>query len=405
MHLSIVIPAYNEEQAIAATVERCLAAREILIRDVPLDEVEIIVVSDGSTDGTERIVRGFLPRVRLISYPHNRGYGMALKLGFELARGDIVGFLDADGTCDPLDFAPLVRELANRDADICLGSRLAPGTHMPPIRQLGNRLYAFIVGLMGAGRVTDTASGMRVIRKSSLERIYPLPDGLNFTPAMTCRALLDDSLTIVETPISYDKRVGKSKLSLLRDGLAFLSTIIDISLTYRAFRILGFPGLLMMLVSFGYGLPLLVRYARVQMVSDGMIYRIAFIVAVGVGGLTLFNIGLLASRLSQLVHTSARTRPSPLAPLTHLMNQKAMSALAVLCIVGAVLINRNAIYQYATMRRVLVHWSAVMTGAFLLLMGIQFFAFAVLDRVQHLLHGRMAHTDLSTEAQHLEVKD
>jgi len=399
--LSIVLPAYNEEQAIEGVVQACLDARDSIVRDTDVSDVEIIVVSDGSTDRTEAIARGLLPRIRLIAYADNRGYGQALKMGFAAARGDLLAFMDADGTCDPRDFAPMIQALEAQGADICLGNRLTARSHMPAVRRAGNRAYAALLRLLGAGRVTDTASGMRVLRRACLDSLYPLPDGLHFTPAMSCRALLDPALSIVESPISYSERIGRSKLNVLRDGFRFLSAIWNVSITYRAFRILGAAGALMMLISFMYGLPLLVRYAQARQVSDGMIYRLAFIVAVGVGGLTLFNIGLLASRLISLVRTRGGQGAAPL----RIINSTSMWVFGALCLGAALLINKNAIYQYASMRKVLVHWSAVMTGAFLVLLGIQSLAFAVLDRVISLLRARFSEPDISGEARRCEITE
>jgi len=115
MRLTIVIPALNEEAAIGATIERCLDARREIVDQSPVDDVEIIVVSDGSTDRTAEIASGY-GDVRVIVFETNRGYGAAIKKGFEEGSGDLVGFLDADGTCDPQFFATLCRALIDEQA-------------------------------------------------------------------------------------------------------------------------------------------------------------------------------------------------------------------------------------------------------------------------------------------------
>src|SRR5438270_11299898 len=97
--LTVVIPALNEEEAIGSTIRRCLDARDEIKRAAGLDDVELIVVSDGSTDRTVEIARGFHD-VEVIVFEKNRGYGAAIKEGFRHGRGDLVGFVDADGTCD-----------------------------------------------------------------------------------------------------------------------------------------------------------------------------------------------------------------------------------------------------------------------------------------------------------------
>jgi len=95
--LSIVIPSLNEEAAIGGTLVRCLAAREHIRTEGGIDEVEILVVSDGSTDHTEEIACGF-PEVSVLAFDRNRGYGAAIQCGFAFASGNLLGFLDADGT-------------------------------------------------------------------------------------------------------------------------------------------------------------------------------------------------------------------------------------------------------------------------------------------------------------------
>ena len=131
--LSIVIPALNEEEAIARTIERCLAAREQIKAAAGLDEIEVIVVSDGSTDRTVEIARSFAG-VKVIELIKNRGYGAAIQEGWRQGSGTLLGFLDADGTCDPRYFAEMAR-IAQRDsADVVLGSRMGPGSRMPRLR-------------------------------------------------------------------------------------------------------------------------------------------------------------------------------------------------------------------------------------------------------------------------------
>ena len=236
--LSIIIPAYNEEDAIANIIERCLKERDTIVRETPVERVEIIVVNDGSHDKTPEIARQF-NEISLISYAKNRGYGAAIKAGFEKATGTIVSFLDADGTCDPNYFVGMCNTLIAEDADIVIGSRMTPESKMPKVRRIGNLLYVALINLLGDTKITDSASGMRVIKKSSLEKIYPLPDGLHFTPSMSCRAVMDENIKILEIPMRYEERVGESKLGVIRDGIRFLKTIIDIALTYEPFKFFG----------------------------------------------------------------------------------------------------------------------------------------------------------------------
>ena len=124
--LTIVIPALNEEEAIGDTLRRTLEARAHITANSPVRDVDIVVVSDGSTDRTEEIAKSF-DDVTVLVFEKNRGYGAAIKCGFEHGRGDLVSFLDADGTCDPKTFAELCRALDEQRADLVLGSRMGAG--------------------------------------------------------------------------------------------------------------------------------------------------------------------------------------------------------------------------------------------------------------------------------------
>ena len=236
MKLSIIIPAYNEEQSIGSTIERALRAKPDIIKKTGIEDVEIIVVDDGSGDNTKNIAAQYKDIV-LVSYERNRGYGAAIKQGFERAGAEILSFLDADGTCDPGLFVDLVNVLIENSADIVIGSRLGPGSKMPKTRRMGNIVFAKIINYFGDSRIADCASGMRVLRRSALSKLYPLPDGLHFTPAMTCRATMGKGLKIVETPIEYAEREGKSKLNVIKDGLRFLKIILSMALRYKPFKV------------------------------------------------------------------------------------------------------------------------------------------------------------------------
>ncbi|HXF70779.1 MAG TPA: glycosyltransferase family 2 protein [Thermoflexus sp.] len=238
--LSIVIPAYNEENAIRAVLDRVRAIGPAL-REAGLVEWEVIVVDDGSRDRTAEIVAAY-PEVRLIRHPVNRGYGAALKTGFAHARGEWLAFLDADATYPPESLPELYRIACTRGADLVVGSRMGgTDSEMPLVRRIGNWGFAFLLRVLGGAAVSDSASGMRLLRREALERLYPLPDGLNFTPAMSARAIYEN-LRVVEVPIPYRERLGQSKLHPLRDGMRFLHAIIWTVMTYNPVRVFGMAG-------------------------------------------------------------------------------------------------------------------------------------------------------------------
>jgi glycosyltransferase involved in cell wall biosynthesis len=238
--LSVVIPAYNEENGIAEIASRVLSVSPAL-KQVGVERLELLVVDDGSRDRTADVAQN-IAGVTLIRHPKNKGYGAALKTGFSKAGGELIGFLDADGTYPP-EFFPQLCQVALNGADLVIGSRMAgEESKMPVTRRLGNFFFANLLSLLSHQKVTDSASGMRVFKREILRQIYPLPDGLNLTPVMSTRAL-HEGVRIKEVPIPYSERVGRSKLSVIRDGSIFMQSMLWTVLSYNPVRILGLLGL------------------------------------------------------------------------------------------------------------------------------------------------------------------
>ncbi len=302
--LSVVIPAYNEEDGIAEIMNRVLAVEKDL-PPVGVDTLELLVVNDGSRDRTAEIARQIaaqVPNVRVISHPVNRGYGAALKTGFAAARGELIGFLDADGTYPPEHFPQLCRE-ALKGAELVIGSRMAGAeSGMPLVRKVGNFIFANMISILGGQRITDSASGMRVFHRRILERIYPLPDGLNLTPIMSTRAI-HEKIRMVEIPIPYSERLGRSKLSVVRDGSRYVKTITWTVLTYNPVRILGGLGLLgvaaALLVAAGMAVA---RLQGITRLGPWGVAALFFALVSGVGGISVFALGATFNYLVSLFY-------------------------------------------------------------------------------------------------------
>jgi hypothetical protein len=299
--LSVVIPAYNEQEAIGAVLERILSTEPQLLA-TGLAGLEVIVVDDGSHDGTGAAVRQW-PRVRLVCHEHNRGYGAAIKTGFRHAQGELLAFLDADGTYPPEALSCLCRPLLSGEADLSIGCRMAgAASRMPAVRRVGNALFAGLLTLLGNHRVRDSASGLRVLRRATLPVLYPLPDGLNFTPAMSARAL-QEGLRVAEMPIAYEERVGESKLHPLRDGVRFLRSIVETVLAYNPVRPLGLLGAAGLALALLYFVVLLgMRLSGVTELGPwGTLGVFAALVA-AVTGVSLLTLGATFNRLVGLFH-------------------------------------------------------------------------------------------------------
>jgi len=299
MHsLSVVIPAFNEEGAIAAILERVLAVRGELSSG-GVEPVDVIVVDDGSSDRTAEHVAQ-VDGVCVVRHDCNRGYGAALKTGLSQAPGELLAFLDADGTYPPEQLPQLCRAVLD-GADMAIGSRMGGmDSRMPLSRFIGNRLFAVLVSLLSNQRVRDCASGMRVFRRSLLPRLYPLPDGLDFTPIMSVRAL-HEGLRVAEIPIPYGERVGRSKLSILRDGLRFAESIVWNVLSYNPARVLGLLGLGGVAFASIVGAGLVVqRLAGVTTLGTLGVAAIFVALVSGVAGVSLFNLAVTFNYLVAL---------------------------------------------------------------------------------------------------------
>lgn len=299
--LSVVIPALNEENGIADIMQRVLSIQPQLPA-VGVDTLELIVVDDGSRDRTAEIVRA-TAGATLVQHPVNKGYGAALKTGFRAARGNLLAFLDADGTYPPEYFPKLCQTLLNGGYDIVVGSRMAGAqSEMPVARRIGNTIFASMISLLSRQRITDSASGMRVFRRETLDKLYPLPDGLNFTPIMSTRALHED-VRMTEVAIPYSERVGRSKLSVVRDGTRYVQTITWTALNYNPVRILG--GLALLLLTLAGAIALItlgMRLAgRTELSALGAFALFAMLVLT-VTGVSLFNLGATFNYLVALFH-------------------------------------------------------------------------------------------------------
>jgi len=381
--LSVVIPALNEELAIGGTLRRCLAARESILKRTGLRHVEFLVVSDGSTDRTEEIARSF-SEVTVLTFEVNRGYGAAIKCGFEHARGDLVGFLDADGTCDPEFFGELVATLQAERADVVLGSRMGKGSKMPFIRTLGNTVFAGLLSAFSMQSVVDTASGMRVLRRASLKDIYPLPDGLHFTPAMSARVLTEGKLKLVERPMPYAERTGRSKLSVLRDGVRFLSIIVRAAVTFRPARPLLMLAAVCLLLSFACGIYPVVFYAQHARLEEWVIYRVLMASLLATVAGLIVCAAVVADRIAAVAH--GRWASSQAATWLHALFAPRLRALLQgVLIVSGLLIVRPGLIEYLQTGHVNMHWSRAVLGSLLLvastMLGVTSFLLRMMDYI------------------------
>jgi glycosyltransferase involved in cell wall biosynthesis len=365
--LSIVIPALNEENGIADIIERVLSIKKALAQ-AGVPELELIVVDDGSTDRTPEIVTGY-PEVVLIKHLVNQGYGAAIKTGFRHARGNLLAFLDADGTYPPEYYPQLCRPILEDGADLVIGSRMAGSdSEMPLVRRIGNTIFATLVSIISNHRVTDSASGQRVIRADILAHLYPLPDGLNFTPVMSTRAM-HEQIKVVEVAIPYSERVGRSKLSVVRDGYRFLNSILMTALTYNPVRIFGLAGFGLVVVGILIGLTSLLA-AQVSSRPDAQFAALFAGLVLASAGVNVFAIGATFNYLVSLFHKRQIRQGLLGRPIFRSPLETHFGWLGLVTILAGFLVYALAVWQNLTAPGSMAPWFAPAVSAVLVLTGL-----------------------------------
>jgi glycosyltransferase involved in cell wall biosynthesis len=370
--LSVVIPAYNEENGIAEIIERVLSVRPA-VANAGVEGFELIVVDDCSRDKTAEIARRYAD-VRVIQHEINRGYGGALKTGFGAAEGDLLAFLDADGTYPPEAYPNLCRAALEYKADLVVGSRMSGArSDMPVTRRIGNTFFAALLSILSSTRVSDSASGMRVIRRGALAHLYPLPDGLDFTPAMSTRAICEN-LNIVEVPIEYAERVGRSKLSVIRDGMRFLRSIVWTFFTYNPVRLFGMIGFSLITLALIIGLTNLGA-------AQPSFPRLFAAMVLAVAGINLFAFGTLFNHVVSLFHRREIRQGLFGKPLMRRPLERHFGWIGALSVVAGFAIYIFAAINRWTAANATAPWFAPAISALLVLTGLQLIGSWFLARV------------------------
>ena len=377
--LSVVIPAFNEESGIEEISNRVLRVRDSL-KQVGVEGFELLVVDDGSKDRTAEIAEN-VDGVRLIRHPKNKGYGAALKTGFNEASGDLVGFLDADGTYPPEYFPALCTKIFE-GYDLVIGSRMAgEKTEMPLVRKIGNKFFAGMISLLARQKITDSASGMRVFRKEALEKMGPLPDGLNLTPIMSTRAL-HENIRMVEVPIPYKERIGRSKLSVVRDGIRYVQTITWTVLLYNPIRVLGLLGLMGFAVAIAVALGLVI--SRLQGVTTlGPLGVAALFLGMvsAVGGISLFSLGATFNYLVSLFYRRPIRQGLFGKPFFTFPLEKNFGWIGAISLLAGVIMGIVSLVLGVTGWEITRLWFYLVGSALLFLVGLQFIVYDILIRV------------------------
>ncbi len=277
--VSVVIPAYNEANGIEAGVAQ---VQEVMSK-LPFS-FEIIVVNDGSTDGTGTAAERTSARV--LHQPGNRGYGAALKRGIAAGNSSFVVITDADGTY-PASALPEMFELA-READMVVGDRGAAMRNVPLVRKPAKWVLNTLANYLAQRKINDLNSGLRVFRREALVPFVPLlPEGFSFTTTITL-CMVCSHLEVVYHPIAYGRRIGQSKIRAV-DFFTFVLLVLRVIMLFSPLRVFLPLGLVLMLAGLG------------KLAYDLTNWNLSESAILGiVSGLGAWSLGLIADMIARL---------------------------------------------------------------------------------------------------------
>lgn len=281
---SIILPAKNEGASLGNLLAR--------IRQL-LPDAELLVVDDGSNDTTAVIARA--NGARVISHPYSLGNGAAVKTGARAATGDVLVMMDADGQHDPADIPRLLTKLA-AGYDMVVGAR-SDATQANWGRGMANRTYNVLASYMTGQRIADLTSGFRAVRADRFGPfLYLLPNGFSYPTTITM-AFFRAGYTIAYEPIHAGRRIGKSHINPLKDGLRFLLIIFKVGTLYSPLK-------LFVPIAAIHGLSGLGYYAFTYFAQNRLSLATLFLLSSAV---TIFLIGLVSEQITQLMYKDSAT--------------------------------------------------------------------------------------------------
>lgn len=283
--ISVVIPALNEADAIRDTVSR---VRETL-EGAKITPYEVIVVDDGSSDGTGRIAED--AGARVIRHPHNIGYGGSLKDGVRQATYDTIAMTDADGTY-PVDQLPALYRRFQDGYDMVVGARTGKHYWESPLKAPLRFLLKKLVEFTASRHIADINSGLRVFkREQALPFFDKLCDTFSFSTSMTLAFMMTNKF-VCYVDIPYHERIGQTKVRLIRDSLRTMQYIVEAAVFFNPLKIF----VLMAFICFG---------AATLSLVLALIVHLAVFYYVGLGlvliGVLTFTQGMLAVLLKQIM--------------------------------------------------------------------------------------------------------
>ena len=279
MKISIVLPAKNEAGAIGETINK------IQVLNLAY---EIIVVNDGSTDDTQIIASN--AGAKVVSHPYSKGNGAAIKTGARAVTGDIIIFMDADGQHNPSDI-PLLLEKIEEGYDLVVGAR-QKGSQASLGRGIANSLYNQLATFMTEHEVEDLTSGFRAVRTDKFrEFLYLLPNGFSY-PTTSTMAFFRAGYSVTYIPIHAAKRIGKSHIQPLKDGMRFFIIIFKIATLFSPLKMfIPISVMLFLIASIWYAYTLY-DFGRFTNMS-ALLYT---------GSIMIFLMGLISEQITALMY-------------------------------------------------------------------------------------------------------
>lgn len=282
MVISIIIPAYNEEEVIGDVLGEILSLQ---VAD------EIIVVNDGSSDNTASVVREF-DEVTLLEHPYNIGNGAAVKTGIRNSAGDILILMDGDGQHPPSVIPELLRHIDRHE--MVVGAR-GKGTESSWHRDLANWAFNKYASYIVGYTVEDLTSGFRIIRGDIVrDFVYLLPNGFSYPTTITI-ALFRSGYPVKYHPFASPRRIGQSKIRPLRDGIRFGMTVTRLAIFFVPLKIFIPTSLLLFIPG--------VSYIVIQLLLEARFSGLGGLLAIL--GFLVFLLGLIAEQIAllRLVHS------------------------------------------------------------------------------------------------------
>lgn len=276
---SVVLPAKNESGAIGDTIKKIHALGIVN---------EILVINDGSSDTTQQVAEQ--AGAKVITHPYSKGNGAAIKTGARHAVGDVIIFMDADGQHDPKDIPRLLEEI-NQGYDLVVGAR-QKGSQASLGRGIANGLYNGLASYMTEQKVEDLTSGFRAVRAEKFrEFLYLLPNGFSY-PTTSTMAFFRAGYSVTYVPIHAAKRIGKSHIQPIKDGVRFFLIIFKIATLYSPLKMFFPMAILLFLMGTGWYGYTLYEYHRFTNMS-ALFYT---------GSIMIFLMGLISEQITALMY-------------------------------------------------------------------------------------------------------